>query len=98
MPEELTGKQKSMLRGMAMKLRSLVQIGKQGVTENVVKEISFALLRFELVKVRLEAESREAKAALIHEIEEKTGSTLCGSVGGTASFYRQSEKKLIKLG
>jgi RNA-binding protein len=97
MTAELTSKQKAMLRGMAMKLRSLVQIGKQGVTENVVKEISFALLRFELVKVRIDAENREAREALIHEIEGKTDSTLCGTVGSTASFYRQSEKKLIKL-
>jgi RNA-binding protein len=97
MADELTGKQKSKLRGMAMNLKPVVTIGKQGLTESVVKELSFALLRFELVKVRVEAENREAREAVMAGIAEKTGSILCGTVGGTASFYRQSDKKLIKF-
>jgi len=97
MSEELTGKQKSKLRGMAMNLKPVVTIGKQGLSESVVKELSFALLRTELIKVRIDAESREAREAVIAEIAEKTGCALCGTVGGTASFFRQSDKKLIKF-
>ena len=97
MSVELTGKQKSKLRGMAMNLKPIVTVGKQGVSESVAREISFALSRIELVKIRVDAESREAKDAILREISEKTAGVLCGTVGKTASFYRPSEKKLIRL-
>jgi RNA-binding protein len=97
MSETLTGKQKSKLRGMAMNLSPVVTIGKQGLTDSVVKELSFALARTELVKVRIDADNRDARAAILCEIEEKTGATLAGTVGGTASFYRPSDSKLIRF-
>lgn len=80
-----------------MNLKPLVQIGKQGLTDTAVKEIAFCLCREELIKVRVIAETRDERAALMATIAERTGSTLCGATGTSASYYRESDKHLIKL-
>ncbi len=98
MAEPLTSRQRAQLRSLAMNLEPAVQIGRQGVTDNAVKEIQLALLRTELVKVRVSAEDRTARAALMDEIAAKTDSALCGATGSSALFYRASDKHLIKLG
>lgn len=97
MAEPLTGKQRTQLRGMAMKLKPVAQVGKQGITDTVIREVSAALTRFELVKVRIVAETRPERATRMEELATRTQSELCGATGNTASYYRASEKKLIKL-
>jgi RNA-binding protein len=81
-----------------MNLEPAVQIGRQGATENAVKEVQLALLRTELVKVRVNAGERDARTALMEEIAAKTDSVLCGATGSSALYYRPSDKHLIKLG
>ena len=46
----LTSKQRAQLRGMAMSLDTIIQVGKGGVTENVIESVSAALRARELVK------------------------------------------------
>lgn len=98
MSTELTSRQRAKLRGLAMNLKPLVQIGKQGLTDTAIKEIQYALTREELIKVRVVAETREERAALMASIAERTASTFCGGTGTSASYYRESDKHLIKLG
>ena len=97
MPTPLTSRQRAKLRGMATNLKPVVQIGKQGLTDSAIKEISFALERLELIKVRVAAENRDERAVLMAGIAERTASEFCGAVGTSASYYRASEKSLIKL-
>ncbi len=97
MAEPLTSRQRAQMRSLAMNLEPAVLIGRQGATDNAVKEIQMALLRTELVKVRVNAEDRAARAALMEEIAVKTDSVLCGATGASALYYRPSDKHLIKL-
>ena len=49
----LTSKQRSQLRGMAAELDTILQIGKGGITENVIAQTDDALRSRELIKGRV---------------------------------------------
>ena len=49
----ITSKQRAQLRGMASALNTELQIGKGGITENVVRQTEEALAARELIKGRV---------------------------------------------
>ena len=49
----LTGKQKRELRKMAHHLNPIFQVGKEGVTENMLEGIDQAIVKHELIKVKV---------------------------------------------
>lgn len=55
--ESLNSEQRSQLKGLAHHLKPVVQIGAQGFSENVKKEILLALDKHELIKVQLPADT-----------------------------------------
>ncbi len=84
----LKGSEKKELRGLAHGLKPLVQVGKKGVTGELVASVDLALGDHELIKVRF-LEFKGEKKALSQEIAEKTGSELVGLIGNIAVFFRQ---------
>ena len=97
----LRGFQKKHLKGLAHGLKPVVQIGKEGMTEGVIRAVDEGLLRHELIKIKFtEVKDREQKEAFICEIETKTGSERVGMIGHTAILYRPQadpEKRKITL-
>jgi RNA-binding protein len=87
----LTSAQTRFLRGQAHDLKAMLQIGGKGVTESVVAEIGEALEHHELIKVKLAAEDREARDAMIGEISKRSGAALVQRIGHIAILYRPSE-------
>ena len=75
--------------------KSVVIIGGAGLTESVIQEIDNSLAHHELIKVKVNADDRTARQAMIKQICEQTGSELVQTIGHTASFYRQAEKPVI---
>jgi RNA-binding protein len=105
----LKGFQKKHLKGLAHNLKPVVQIGKEGLTEGVIRAVGDGLLQHELIKIKfVDFKDKEQKAELSREIEEKTESDQIGMVGHTVIFYRQQadpqkrkialpQRKLLKL-
>ncbi len=85
----LTGKQKSFLRSLAHKLKPVVQIGHQGLTEGVLSALEVALERHELIKVKVTGESEVDAADLAPKIEKATKSQLAQVIGHTLVIYRR---------
>ncbi len=86
----LTPTQKRYLRGLCHDLHPIVAIGKNGITQALLQELSLSLDHHELVKVKLAGgEHREQ----ITQLELNTGAMLVQSVGHVASFYRRNEKQ-----
>jgi len=83
----LSSREKKELRGAAQRMKALVHIGKQGLSETVLAELDRALARDCLVKVRFDVGRGELQA-LCDQIAKATGSHCVGGVGRTASFYR----------
>jgi RNA-binding protein len=91
MPTSLTNAQIRFLRGHAHGLKAMLQVGAKGVTEAVVAEVDLALEHHELIKIRIGAEDREARDALVDDLAERTGSVLVQRIGNVAVLYRQSK-------
>ncbi|MFT3762615.1 MAG: ribosome assembly RNA-binding protein YhbY [Pseudoxanthomonas sp.] len=88
MPTALTAAQTRFLRGQAHDLKALLQTGGKGVTPAFLAELDEVLERHELVKVKVAAEDREARDALIAGIVGHTGAALVQRIGHVAILYR----------
>jgi RNA-binding protein len=93
MPTVLTSAQTRFLRGQAHDLKAMLQIGGKGLSDSVVAEVDLALEHHELIKVKVAADDREARDAMIAELGGRTGSALVQRIGHTAVLYRQSREK-----
>ena len=91
MPVALTNAQTRFLRGQAHPLRAMLQVGGKGITDALVAEIGNALEQHELIKVKIAAEDREVRDAMVGELAERTGAALVQRIGHTAVFYRPSK-------
>ncbi len=93
MSQPLNSKQLSFLRSLAHHLNAVVQIGKSGITEAVVRQVGEQLRAHELIKVRFGQEAPiEAKAGgptLAHASD----SHMVQSVGRTVTLYRRHDHK-----
>ena len=82
----LTGRQRKALRGRAHRLQPVVLVGRDGVTDAVLRAVGEALTTHELVKVRLhEPEDKRSAAEML---AEGTRAALCGLVGHTVILFR----------
>jgi RNA-binding protein len=85
---ELKGSQRKYLRGVAHGYKPMVQIGKEGLSDNVVGAIDTALKAHELIKVKIGAE-RDEREKLVPVIEERLSCECVGTVGRMAILYRE---------
>ncbi len=95
----LTSVQRKFLRSLAHHLDPVVLVGKQGISDMLVKAVVAALEAHELVKVRFN-EFKEEKRALTDEIARRTGCEVVGMIGHVAILYRphpDQEKRKIEL-
>ena len=96
---ELKGSQRKYLRGLAHSYKPLVQVGKEGLSENVFAAIDTALEAHELIKVKTAAE-RDQREELVPVIEERLECECVGTVGRMAILYRENsdpEKRKIAV-
>jgi RNA-binding protein len=91
MSTALTSSQSRFLRGHAHDLKALLQIGAKGLTPAFLAELDAVLEQHELVKVKIGAEDRETRDAMIGEIAEKSGAALVQRIGHVAVLYRPSK-------
>ncbi len=93
---QLKGYQRAHLKGLAHDKKPVVQVGKDGVTDQVVTQVERALLDHELIKVKLTRP--EDKKGMAEELAARTASELCGLVGHTVILYKaHPEKPRLKL-
>jgi RNA-binding protein len=94
----LTGKQKRFLRSKAHHLTPIFQVGKGGVNDNMLKQISEALEVRELLKVSILQNCDEDKDVVAEELSKGCRAELVQTIGKTIVLYKESrENKQIKL-
>jgi len=84
---------KKQLRAKAHALKPVIITGQAGTSGAVLHEINLALDHHELIKVRVNAESREQRRAMSERICEETGAELIQSIGHIITLYRKSPDK-----
>jgi len=86
----LSGKQRRHLRGLAHKLRVVVQVGKGGLDDGVVAAVDRALLDHELVKVKV---SEGDRFEVAEALAATTKSEVAQVLGNVVVLYRADPEK-----
>lgn len=86
----MTGKQRSFLKSLAHDLNPTIQVGKNGISDNLINEIEIALEHRELVKLSLLVAESDEKEELKEEILDATGADFVSLVGKKLTIYRES--------
>ena len=94
---QLTGKQNRYLRGLGHGLQPYVMIGKQHLSEEVVRAADEALEKHELIKVRIQEGCLEDRKAVAAGLAAETGSAVVQILGNTFLLYRPGQEKVITL-
>ncbi len=87
----LSSSEKAKLKAEAHGLNPVVQIGKNGVTDQAISNIVKALKDHELIKIKFVAH-KEEKEPLIREITSRTRADLVGIIGNTATLYKHKDE------
>lgn len=89
----ITTKQRAYLRSIAAQLDPIMQVGKNGITENLVKTLSDSLEAHELIKLTVletcPTTPRETSDALCEALNCEAVQT----IGRKISLYRQASEK-----
>lgn len=90
MTTTLTNTQARFLRGQAHDLKAMLQVGGKGITDALAAEVDAALEHHELIKIKVVADDRELRDAMIADLATRTGAALVQRIGHVAVFYRPS--------
>ncbi len=90
--------QKKKLKALAHDLRPVIQVGKKGLTDELISAADRALLDHELIKMKFVG-FKEEKRDIIGAVSESTGSAVVGIIGHVAVLYRphpdEEKRKII---
>lgn len=92
----INSKQRSKLASMAQSKEASFQIGKNGISDSVIFDLSRQLEAKELVKINLLKNSELDRKAVSEELSEKLGADVVAQLGCKIVLYRKSSKKDFK--
>jgi|NGEPerStandDraft_9_1074522.scaffolds.fasta_scaffold07977_2 RNA-binding protein len=93
----LNSKQRAHLRSMANTLETIVQIGRAGITDNIIMQAREALLARELIKLRVIDGSPITAKEAAQELSETLAADVVQVIGTRFVIYRVNpEKPVIK--
>ena len=93
----MTSKERAKLRGLANRVPSLYQVGKDGISENMIKQIDDALNARELIKGNVLENSMLSAREAAEELAAKTASQVVQVIGNKFILYRKSDKNLCEM-
>ena len=92
----ITTKQRAYLRGLGNALEPVMQIGKEGLSDNSYEAINGLLEARELVKIRVLKNCEKTPKETMHDICDKLGAEPVQVIGGIIVIYKKSSKKDFK--
>lgn len=93
----ITTKQRAYLRKLVHSMDPIFQVGKSGVTPEMIKAIDDALEARELIKIVVLKNCEEDVRSVCEKIASRTHSDPVIVIGHKFSIYRPSEKPQIEL-
>ena len=89
----MNSKDRALLRGLANTIQPISQIGKSGISDNLIKQVDEALEARELIKITvLETSPMDGKDLAVI-LAEKTSSTVVQVLGRKITLYRMNKKE-----
>ena len=92
----ITKKQRIELRSKASLIKPVVMVGKDGFTENVLKQIEEELFNHELIKIALLDSASLLSEFDLSSVATQLGAEVVTTIGKKIVLYKHSEKKNIK--
>jgi RNA-binding protein len=85
------------LKAQAAEIEITVWVGKNGVTDSIIKELEDQLISKRLVKVKIlkNALGQAPRNRIARELEEKSGATLVETRGGVAVYLSPYRKRTL---
>ena len=81
------------LIGRSHPLKPAVVVGQAGVSEAVIEQVKRVLQTHDLIKVRIEMDSRDEVQAAAEQIAQKSEAALVKRIGKVAVLYKPPEEK-----
>ena len=88
----MTSKQRAYLRGLANTLQPIFQIGKSGISDNLIKQLDDALEARELIKISVLETAPDNVKDLGENIAKATNSICVQTIGNKITLYRARKK------
>lgn len=85
------------LRAIGHKLKPVVTVAGNGLSEGVINEIERALNQHELIKIKLSVGNRDTRTAVAEEICERSGAEIVQSIGNVILVLRRTAEPDPKL-
>lgn len=85
---QLNTAQKKFLKGIAHGLNPVVMIGANGLTDAVIQELDQALSHHELVKIKIAADERSERKAMIEQMTKQTQAQSLQAIGKIVVLLR----------
>lgn len=94
----INGRQRSYLKKLAHGIDPILQIGKNGVSENFIIQVDEALEAREIIKIKVLNNSFLSTKEVANEVANKVNAEFVQSIGNKFILYRESEdNKKIQL-
>ena len=90
---KLRGKQKRFLRSQAHSMKPIFQIGKEGINQQWLNEVSDALEKRELIKVNILNNSLLELAEVEEYIQENSNIQVIQKIGHVLVLFKRSNNK-----
>lgn len=88
----MTSKQRAYLRSLANNLTAIFQVGKNGISDNLIKQVDDALEARELIKLNVLETSPDEITEIANLLAQKTNSDLVQIVGKKITLFRKKKK------
>ncbi len=92
----ISTKDRAKLKGLSQKLEPVFQIGKNGVTDTVVEQVSIALDSHELVKLNVLKNCDYTAKEIINDLAARLNADPVLAIGNKIVLYRMSDKKGVQ--
>ena len=92
----MTSKERSYLRSLAQTEEPIGQVGKGGISDNMLKGLSDALEKRELIKLTVLRNAEDDIHDLIEALAERLSATPVCVIGHKIVLYRESKKEGVR--
>lgn len=89
----LTSKQRAYLNGLAQTMKPIIQIGKNGLNDQIKTSVRQALDARELIKINLLQNTDESVHEVAEILEEEIGAETVRKIGRVIILFKPSSKK-----
>lgn len=89
----LTSKQRAYLKSLANKMETILIVGKDGVSKEIIKQAEDALVKRELIKGKILETTEDSVKDVANIIAEGTTSQVVQVIGNKFVLYKKNEKE-----